>query len=103
MACTASSTTHPSPAATWYSFSSPRSPSPETAASGADLSRSGPFLDELHQVRRQRRLRLASYQHTVPFRLYDDLLARLALVGVRIIAAGMGTAALVPLQRGARG
>src|SRR5205823_10446676 len=46
---------------------------------------------------------LPIYQHAVPFFFDDELLARLALVGVRIIAAGVSTPALGPLQRGARG
>src|SRR5438876_8329929 len=74
-----------------------------TAASGAAQPRSAPFFNELHQVRRERRLRLASYDHAVPFLLNDDLLAYLTLVGVRIIAPGVRTPALGPLQRGARG
>src|SRR5256884_3190694 len=74
-----------------------------TAASGAAQPRSAPFFNELHQLRRERRLRLASYDHARPFLLNDDLLAFLTLVGVRIIAPGVRTPALGPLQRGARG
>src|SRR5439155_17271264 len=74
-----------------------------TPGSGAVPPRSGSFLNELHQVRRQRRLRLASYHHAVPFFFDDDLLTCLALVGVRVVAAGMSAAALSPLQRGTRG
>src|SRR5436853_6899975 len=74
-----------------------------TAPSGAAQPRSARFFDELHQVRRERRLRLASYDHAVPCLLNDDLLAYLTLVGVGIIAPGVRTPALGPLQRGARG
>src|SRR5438128_823327 len=71
-----------------------------TAASGAAQPRSAPFFNELHQVRRERRLRLASYDHAVPFLLNDDLLAYLTLVGVRIIAPGVRSpAAYSPARR----
>src|SRR5207245_44691 len=88
----------------------PDTPSPHpapacrgTAGSGAGPPRSGSFLYELHQVRRQRGLHLTSYHHAVPFFLDDELLTCLALVGVRVVAARMSTAALGPLQRGTRG
>src|SRR5207249_5063719 len=61
--------------------------------SGAVPPWSGSFLNELDQVRRQRRLRFASYHHALPFFLDDDLLTCLALVGVRVVAAGMSAAA----------
>src|SRR5947199_10636662 len=59
-----------------------------TPGSGAVPPRSGSFLNELHHVRRQRRLHLASYHHAVPFIFDDDLLTCMALVGVRVVAGG---------------
>src|SRR5207245_8920603 len=50
-----------------------------TAASGAAQPRSAPFFDALHQVRRERRLRLASSAHAAPFLLNDHPLASLTL------------------------
>src|SRR2546429_7891412 len=62
-----------------------------TAASGAAQPRSAPFFNELHQVRRERRLRLASFAHAVPFLLNDGLLGDLEPVGVRLIGPGART------------
>src|SRR2546425_7208878 len=98
MACTASRTTIPSPAATWYSFSSPRSRVPRNSRKRRCSATLFPFLNECHQIRRERRLRLAPHRHAVPFFLNDDLLARLALIGIGIVAARVRAAALGPLE-----
>src|SRR2546425_1496373 len=103
MACTASSTTIPSPAATWYSFSSPRSRVPRNSRSFRCSATLFPFLNECHKVRRNGRLRLAPYRHAAPFLLDHDLLACLLLVGVGIVAARVAAAALGPLAGGAGG
>src|SRR2546428_6197968 len=103
MACTASSTTIPSPAATWYSFSSPPSRVPRNSRSFRCSATLFPFLNECHEVRGDRWLRLAPHRHAVPFFLNHDLLARLALIGVGIVAARVGAAALGPLECRPRG
>src|SRR3989442_15478492 len=103
MACTASSTTIPSPAATWYSFSSPRSRVPRNSRSFRCSATLFPFLNECHKVRRNGRLRLAPYRHAAPFLLDHDLLACLLLVGVGIVAARVAAPALGPLEGRARG
>src|SRR3989442_10386516 len=99
MACTASSTTIPSPAATWYSFSSPPSRVPRNSRSFRCSATLFPFLNECHEVRGDRWLRLAPHPHAVTFFLNHDLLARLALIGVGIVAARVCATPLGPLQR----
>src|SRR5438034_2514927 len=99
MACTASSTTIPSPAATRYSFSSPRSRVPRNSRSVRCSDTLFPFLNEGHQIRWNRRLGLAPDDHAVPFFLNGDLFPSLPLVGVGIVAACMRTATFGALQR----
>src|SRR6266498_1318131 len=99
MACTASSTTIPSPAATVYSCNSPRSRVPRNSRNRRCSATLFPFLNECHQIGGDRRLRLAPHCHVVPFFLNHDLLARLSLVGVGIVAARVAPPALRALQR----
>src|SRR6266705_2648225 len=103
MACTASSTTIPSPAATVYSCSSPRSRVPRNSRNRRCSATLFPFLNECHEFRGDRGLLLAPHCHAVPFFLNHDLLARLSLVGVGIVAARVAAPALGALERGARG
>src|SRR6266849_6745085 len=100
MACTASSTTIPSPPATWYSFSSPPSRVPRNTRSVRCSATLFPFLNDCQQIRGDRRLRLAPYSHAAPFfnPLNHDLLACLLLVGVGIVTPSMTTAALGPFE-----
>src|SRR6266550_5681578 len=94
MACTASSTTMPSPAATVYSFSSPRSRVPRNSRNRRCSATVIPFLNECHEVRRNRRLLLAPHRHAARFFLNHDQLARLLFVGVRVVAARVAATAL---------
>src|SRR2546426_260082 len=98
MACTASRTTIPTPAATWYSFSSPRSRVPRNSRKRRCSATLFPFLNECYEIRGERRLRLAPHRHAVSFFPNDNLLARLALIGIGIVAARVRAAALGPLE-----
>src|SRR2546423_5034796 len=61
------------------------------------------FLNECHEIRRDRRLSLAPHRHAAPILFDHDLLARLVLVRVGIVAPRMSTPTLGPLQTGPRG
>src|SRR2546427_7309410 len=77
MACTASSTTIPSPAATWYSFSSPRSRVPRNRRS---LRRSGTTqAPSLISVSRSGELKERSEEHTSELQSQSNLVCRLLL------------------------
>src|SRR2546426_12743330 len=86
MACTASSTTIPSPAATSYSFSSPPARVPRNSRSFRCSATLFPFLNECHELGRDRRLRLTPHGHAGPFFLDHDQLARLLFVGIGVVA-----------------
>src|SRR5258706_13825196 len=60
------------------------------------------FLNECHQVGGDRGLRLTPYTHAVPVLLYHDLLARLFLLRVGLVAARVAAPALGPPARAAR-
>src|SRR6266545_4842718 len=99
MACPPSSTTIRHPAATWYSCISPRARVPRNSRNRRCSATLFPFLNECHQLGGDRRLRLAPHCHAVPFFLNHDLLARLFLVRVGIVAARVAPPALRALQR----
>src|SRR3989442_7478403 len=103
MACTASSRTSPSPAATSSSFSSPPARVPRNSRSFRCSATLFPFLNECHELRRDRRLRLTPHGHAVPFFLDHDQLARLLFVGIGIVAPRVTTAALGALEGRAGG
>src|SRR2546426_11931278 len=103
MACTASSTTIPSPAATSYSFSSPPARVPRNSRSFRCSATLFPFLNECHELGRDRRLRLTPHGHAVPFFFDHDQLARLLFVGIGIVAPRVTTPALGGLEGRAGG